>query len=157
MLKWFRRPAGDRSNWGGPFSHSLRAICTERARTAGSSRSFTALRKDAGLYCGSRLLEGRSVCLCWAKSKPKGPKGPRGGARPRRRFWGSLPHRVLKIGDHICTTKSKNAIQTWFQIFEALRGTSRTFRLVLRSRGFWAQIREIEVSCRLVLRRAHKI
>jgi hypothetical protein len=31
---------------------------------------------DAGLYCGSRLrelaLEGRSVCLCWAKSKPKG-------------------------------------------------------------------------------------
>ena len=32
-------------------------------------------RKDAGLYCGSRLLEGRSVCLCWAKSKPKGPKG----------------------------------------------------------------------------------
>jgi hypothetical protein len=26
--------------------------------TAGSSRSFTAIRKDAGLYCGSRLLEG---------------------------------------------------------------------------------------------------
>ena len=43
--------------------------------TAGSSRSFTALRKDAGLYCGSRLLEGRSACLCWAKSKPKVPKG----------------------------------------------------------------------------------
>ena len=42
---------------------------------AGSSRSFTALRKDAGLCCGSRLLEGRSVCLCWAPSKPKGPKG----------------------------------------------------------------------------------
>ena len=42
--------------------------------TAGSSRSFTALRKDAGLCCGSRLLEGRSVCLCWAPSKPKGPK-----------------------------------------------------------------------------------
>ena len=42
--------------------------------TAGSSRSFTALRKDAGLCCGSPLLEGRSVCLCWAKSKPKGPK-----------------------------------------------------------------------------------
>ena len=38
-------------------------------------RSFTALRKDAGLCCGSRLLEGRSVCLCWAPSKPKGPKG----------------------------------------------------------------------------------
>ena len=33
------------------------------------------LRKDAGLCCGSRLLEGRSVCLCWAPSKPKGPKG----------------------------------------------------------------------------------
>ena len=37
------------------------------------------------LYCtpkGRRALlripstEGRSVCLCWAKSKPKGPKGP---------------------------------------------------------------------------------
>ena len=41
-----------------------------------ASRSFAAFRKDAGLYCGSRLLEGRSVCLCWAKSKPKGPKGP---------------------------------------------------------------------------------
>ena len=25
--------------------------------------------------CGSRLLEGRSVCLCWAPSEPKGPKG----------------------------------------------------------------------------------
>ena len=45
--------------------------------TAGSSRSFTALRKEAGLCCGSRLLEGRSVCLCWAPSKPKGPKGCR--------------------------------------------------------------------------------
>ena len=43
--------------------------------TAGSSRSFTALRKDGGLCCGSRLREGRSVCLCWAPSKPKGPKG----------------------------------------------------------------------------------
>ena len=29
--------------------------------------------KDAGLCCGSRLLEGRSVCLCWEHSKPKGP------------------------------------------------------------------------------------
>ena len=38
-------------------------------------RSFTALRKDAGLCCGSRLLEGRSVCLCWEHSKPKEPKG----------------------------------------------------------------------------------
>jgi len=36
---------------------------------------ITALRKDAGLCCGSRLLEGGSVCLCWAPSKPKGPKG----------------------------------------------------------------------------------
>ena len=44
--------------------------------TAGSSRSFTAIRKDAGLCCGSRLREGRSVCLCWAPSKLKGPKGP---------------------------------------------------------------------------------
>ena len=44
--------------------------------TAGSSRSFTAIRKDAGLCCGSRLREGQSVCLCWALSKPKGPKGP---------------------------------------------------------------------------------
>ena len=26
--------------------------------TAGSSRSFTAIRKDAGLYCGSRLRKG---------------------------------------------------------------------------------------------------
>ena len=41
---------------------------------AGSSRSFTAIRKDAGPCCGSRLREGRSVCLCWAPSKPKGPK-----------------------------------------------------------------------------------
>ena len=36
--------------------------------TAGSSRSFTAIRNDAGLCCGSRLREGRSVCLCWAHS-----------------------------------------------------------------------------------------
>ena len=35
----------------------------------------TAARKDAGLCCGSGILEGRSVCLCWAPSKPKGPKG----------------------------------------------------------------------------------
>ena len=35
---------------------------------------LAALRKDAGLCCGSRLLEERSVCLCWAPSKPKGPK-----------------------------------------------------------------------------------
>ena len=110
-------------------STPLRAICTVPG-TAGSSRSFTAIRKDAGLCCGSRLrkgevfayvglpqnlkdlkksrvdfwkvdtncrvastskfvlhcttkapriptTEGRSVCLCWAKSKPKGPKGPK--------------------------------------------------------------------------------
>ena len=40
------------------------------------------------LYCtpkGRRALlripsmEGRSVCLCWAKSKPKGPQGAGGG------------------------------------------------------------------------------
>ena len=83
------------------FSHSLRAICVELCWanynlkehcTAGSSRSFTALRKDAGLCCGSRLRkgevfayvglpqnlkdlkdtlqsflrEGRVVGLCWA-------------------------------------------------------------------------------------------
>ena len=40
--------------------------------------NFTAIRKDAGLCCGSRLREGRSVCLCWAPSQPKGPKkGPK--------------------------------------------------------------------------------
>ena len=42
------------------------------------------------LYCnpkGRRALlripstEGRSVCLCWAPSKPKGPTGPRSGTR----------------------------------------------------------------------------
>ena len=44
------------------------------------------------LYCtpkGCRALlrtpstEGRSVCLCWAPSKPKGPKGNAGGLDPR--------------------------------------------------------------------------
>ena len=42
------------------------------------------LRKDAGLCCGSRLLEGRSVCLCWEHSKPKGPKGVAGRVAARR-------------------------------------------------------------------------
>ena len=32
-------------------------------------------RKDAGLYCGSHPREERSVCLCWAPSKPKGLRG----------------------------------------------------------------------------------
>ena len=80
--------------------------------TAGSSRSFTAYRKDAGLYCGSRLLEGRSVCLCWAKSKPKGPKvrcskfvGPRPSipASPKRgrgacRFDAAPPQKTWVCG-----------------------------------------------------------
>ena len=29
--------------------------------TAGSSRSFTAIRTDAGLYCGSRLRKGEVI------------------------------------------------------------------------------------------------
>ena len=69
--------------------------------TAGSSRSFTAIRGDAGLCCGSRLRKGevfayvgrnqnlkdlqdrrklKGACR-WAVSgelKPKGPKGPNG-------------------------------------------------------------------------------
>ena len=44
--------------------------------------------------------------------------------------------------------------QMRFQMFVALRGTCRSFRLVLRNRGFGAQIRDIEVSFRLVQRRA---
>jgi len=56
------RSCGFRALW-----HAVNGLCT------GSSRSFTAIRKEAGLCCGSRLREGRSVCLCWAPSKPKGP------------------------------------------------------------------------------------
>ena len=48
--------------------------CTIRDR--GRCCNTTVIRKDAGLCCGPRLLEGRSVCLCWAPSKPKRPKGP---------------------------------------------------------------------------------
>ena len=48
-----------------------RGLVSRQARPL--HRSFTAIRKDAD--CGSRLLEGRSVCPCWAKSKPQGPKG----------------------------------------------------------------------------------
>ena len=59
--------------------HLFTCPCMRSCR--GSSRSFAAFRKDAGLYCGSRLLEGRSVCLCWAKSKPKGPRGAPDGVR----------------------------------------------------------------------------
>jgi len=50
----------------------------------------TSLRRDSPPHCdpkGRRALlrtpstEGRSVCLCWAPSKPKGPKGPLGHCR----------------------------------------------------------------------------
>ena len=46
-----------------------------RNLVSGPPPAESAIRKDAGLCCGSRLREGRSVCLCWALSKPKGPKG----------------------------------------------------------------------------------
>ena len=45
----------------------------------------------------------------------------------------------------------------WFQIFGNPFGTFRIVRLVLRNPGFGAQIREIEVSFRLVPRRAPEI
>ena len=57
----------------GSTCHPVRGHCT-----AGSSRALqvTALPKDAGLCCGSRLREERSVCICWAPPEPKGPKEP---------------------------------------------------------------------------------
>ena len=118
--------------------------------TAGSSKSFTAIRKDAGLYCGSRLRSGevfvyvgstqnlkdlkdgnhpvdthrepsalycwifeilycdpkgrkallrvpstvgRSVCLCWEHSNPKGPKD--GFRWTQRRQASQSPQSVL--------------------------------------------------------------
>ena len=76
-------------------------------RTAGSSRSFTALRKDAGLYCGSRLREGRSVCLCWEHSKPKGPKGSEikatiPGSRQKKTAGVLLPRLKLSATPFFC-------------------------------------------------------
>ena len=48
------------------------------------------------LRCGSRLREGRSVCLCWAPSKPKGPKG---SGRPLHVF--GLTFEVSVVGADI--------------------------------------------------------
>ena len=42
---------------GPPYSHSLEPSALYSG-TAGSSRFFTAIRKDAGLCCGSRLRKG---------------------------------------------------------------------------------------------------
>ena len=43
-VRWYRQGAGEK--WS--------TTCAD----AGSLRSFTAIRKDAGLYCGSRLRKG---------------------------------------------------------------------------------------------------
>ena len=47
--------------------------------------------------------------------------------------------------------------QMWSQFFLATGATCRTFRLVLRNRGFGAQIPKMEVSFGLVPRRTSKI
>ena len=62
------------------FQHESRTHTPERVSRCArrSCASFRLLGRCfyPGLCCGSRPLEGRSVCLCWAPSKPKGPKGP---------------------------------------------------------------------------------
>ena len=54
------------------------------------------------ICCGSRLLEGRSVCLCWENSKPKGPEGSKVNLPGRtqlqglmRRSFGHVNPRIL--------------------------------------------------------------
>ena len=46
---------------GSPFRHSISVTASHLHCTAGSSKSFTAIRKDAGLCCRSRL---RSAEVC---------------------------------------------------------------------------------------------
>ena len=73
---------------GSPFSHAPRAICTALldCSSSGVSNNLTIKFDDGQLGPllhpkGRRALlqipsmEGRSVCLCWAPSKPRGPKG----------------------------------------------------------------------------------
>ena len=75
------------------------------------------------LYCnpkGRRALlripttEGRSVCLCWAKSKPKGPNGPKD----------------LKGGDDSATHREPSALYCW--ILEILYCTPKGRRALPR-------------------------
>ena len=43
----------------GAFQWALQTLTANHLHcTAGSSKSFTAIRKDAGLYCGPRLRKG---------------------------------------------------------------------------------------------------
>ena len=74
---------------GSPFRHSLRAICTvlldprdpflQSERMQGFAADPVYVKGEVFAYVGrihnlEDLKEGRSVCQCWAKSKPKGPK-----------------------------------------------------------------------------------
>ena len=48
----------------------------------------------------------------------------------------------MRIREPIRETESKVDLEMQFQIFEAQRGTYRMFRLVLKNRGFVAQIQK---------------
>ena len=55
----------------------LYQIRLQHSRTAGSSRSFTAIRKDAGLCCGSRLRKGEVFAYLGLPQNLKDLKDPR--------------------------------------------------------------------------------
>ena len=62
-----------------PF-HSTTAQLHHQHVLPGSSRSFTAIRKDAGLYCGSRLRSGEMFAYVGRNQNLKDLKGPNGAA-----------------------------------------------------------------------------
>ena len=100
---------------------------TSRQRTGGaatwvrreeviSTRVFHALQSLQGrrwysrlrrcrLYC-KMTTERRSVCLCWARSKPKGPKGPQSASRGCTFLWKGIGG-VYLVVHHFPATKRK--------------------------------------------------
>ena len=59
---------------------------TDVCRTAGSSRSFTAIRKDAVLCCGSRLRSGEVFASVRRNQNPQNLEDVKDGLRTQRTY-----------------------------------------------------------------------
>jgi hypothetical protein len=66
----FCTPKGHRALLRIPSTEG-RSVCLCLHRTAGSSRSITAIRKNAGLCCGSRLRSGEVFAYVWRNQNLK--------------------------------------------------------------------------------------
>ena len=82
-----RRAALQKEVSGRPLVNRLRA-CEHLHCTAGSSRSFTAIRKDAGLHCGSRLRKGEVFAYIGLPHNLKDLKSTGFGLGRTLRTWG---------------------------------------------------------------------